>query len=360
MTDALVSASIKNNLTTPGQLSYWRDRLFKLGTPTDDQIKNNLDNILSNTTIKRACCLGGTDPNNFNVNVRIPLPENYTTGIPEINTKFGYIDKVVSVPSSMCKNLPTATGRADYTKPAKNNPTYNGPCDDFYDVYCANMLAFYNDEYTSTYPNQKPDNKKFVSQYKPECACFSPDATIPQSVNYGPLCFMAQNCNTANNDSGTVYLDYRSRGTCPSSLTICNQIVDLSGAQAGGNIVVSPEMKNECKSNGIDLDNSTVNTGGSQQNTGGGQTGGQTGGQSGSGKQDNTSNTNKDTTSKTTVEEEGNNWLDDLFGGLGSESEEEKEKQKTVVIIVVVVIGLLFLALLMWGMYKSYKVMRSK
>ena len=72
MTDALVSASIKNNLTTPDQITYWRNTLFQNGTPTDSQVLNSLNNILSDTTIKRACCLGGPDPNNFSVNVKFP------------------------------------------------------------------------------------------------------------------------------------------------------------------------------------------------------------------------------------------------------------------------------------------------
>src|SRR5277367_4239462 len=110
MIDALASTSIKNNMTSSDQIKYWRNALFQGGTPTDASVLSSLDRILSNTTIKRACCLGGSDPNNFTVNVRIPIPSDYSTNIPDINSQFGYIDKEVTVPASMCKGLPMSSG----------------------------------------------------------------------------------------------------------------------------------------------------------------------------------------------------------------------------------------------------------
>lgn len=188
-----------------------------MGTPTDDQIKNSLNNILSNTTIKRACCLGGTDPNNFKVNVRIPIPSDYSvSGVPKINTDIGYIDHVVTVPSSMCKNLPIKDeSLANYTKSSKTDSTYNQACDDFYSVYCANMKAFYNDENESVYAGKSPDLEKFAASYKPECACYIQD--VPKGVPYSPLCLMYTNCTAANNDAGSVYLDPVSRDTTKMS-----------------------------------------------------------------------------------------------------------------------------------------------
>jgi hypothetical protein len=321
MTDALASASIKNNMTSSDQIKYWRNTLFQNGTPSDSDVLGSLDRILSNTTIKRACCLRGPDPNNFSVNVRIPIPKDYSTDIPDINNKFGYIDKAVTVPASMCKGLQTASGTADYVKPDKNDPSYSGPCDDFYAVYCANMRAFYNDEYQSVYPGSTPDYNKFSLEYKPECACFNPNPTIPPGkLPYGPLCLMYPNCTAANNDRGVAYLDSMSRSKCPDSLTICNQVLDLSNSSAGGNIVVSPGLSNQCgmsSTSGSGNSSTTIDTSGSQSNqtngsttstTGGGTSsgstsgntsGGTTGGTSGSTTGSTTGSTSGGTTSNT-------------------------------------------------------------
>ena len=124
----------------------------------------------------------------------------------------------MTIPASMCNNLPTSSGSANYVKSAKNDPTYNGPCDDFYKVYCANMRAFYNDEYQAVYPGGTPDYNTFSIQYKPECACLNPNPSIPLNFPYGPACLMYPNCSTANNDRGVVYLDPASRKDCPASL----------------------------------------------------------------------------------------------------------------------------------------------
>lgn len=263
MTDALVSASIKNNMTSQEQIAYWRNILFSQGTPTDQQVKDALDQVLSNTTIKRACCLGGPNPNLFNVNVRIPLPNNYSADIPMINKNFGYIDKSVAVPSSLCKNLPSLQGSATYAKPS--SPDYSSPCDDFYTVYCANMRAFYNDEYQTTYPGKNPDSTSFSVDYKKECACYNPNPSFPPTF-LSPLCLLYPNCTKANSDQGQVYLDPLSRKPCPDNVTICQQVIDLSNASAGGNINVSPELNNQCGSqSGWSSSTTQINTNGSSQ-----------------------------------------------------------------------------------------------
>jgi hypothetical protein len=245
MTDTLVEASMKNNMTSKDQIAYWRGVLFSQGTPSDQDVKNALDQVLSNTTIKRACCLGSSNANanDFSVNVRIPIPKNYSSDIPQINKNFGYIDKTVRVPSKLCNGLTGPRGPEDYAKPT--SPDYSSPCDDFYNVYCANMRAFYNDEYQSTHPGKTPDSASFSVDYKKECACYNPNPGFPPTF-LSPLCLLYPNCTKANADQGQVYLDPLSRKPCPENVTICQQVIDLSNSSAGGNINLSPELNNKC------------------------------------------------------------------------------------------------------------------
>jgi len=271
-TDALADASIKNVLTSPDQIKYWRKTLFNQGTPTEKQILEGLDKILSKTTIKRACCLGGSNPNSFDVNVRIPIPKNYAGTIPDTNKKFGYIDKSIKVPSYMCTGLPGPNGLTNYVKP--NTADYSSPCDDFYSVYCANMRAAYNEEYQTAFPGKPPDPDLFSSEYKKECACLNPNPTFPPTF-LSPLCLMYPNCTKANNDLGYVYLDPLSRKPCPDNVTICQQVIDLSNTKAGGSLNISPELKNQCSSqSGSTINSTNIKTTGATQGNGNPVTGG--------------------------------------------------------------------------------------
>ena len=251
MTDALVKAGIKNNLTSPDQIRKWGNHISMgvSGTPTAPQIKTNLDNILSNTTIKRACCLGGDgrDPNNFRVNVRIPIPANYSSDIPKINKDFGYIDKSVMVPSSMCNGLPNRDGTNVLYEKKAYNVSKHSVCDDFYSVYCANMLDFYEEEYKTAYPGQTPDLEVFATTYKPECACYA--RPIPDYITFpvSPLCILHTGCTKPNNDIGKTYLDPSSRNqdNCPRELVICNQVVNFTDAQIAES-TISPTLIAKC------------------------------------------------------------------------------------------------------------------
>jgi hypothetical protein len=249
--DVLANTSIKNNLTSSEQLRYWRNSVLMSGrgTVSDNQIKDILDKTLENTTIKRACCLGGvsaTEPNTFAVRVRIPIPKDFTTPLPDVNKKFGFIDKIVNVPASLCTDLPNAGNPVTYKKPARSDTTYNRPCDDFYKLYCANMLAFYIDEHQAVYPGKKIDSELFAKDYKPECACFNLNSDFPPNVPLSPRCLQYTGCSNDFYDQGIAYLDFRSRERCPENITICSQVIDLSNTNVGGNINISAELKNTC------------------------------------------------------------------------------------------------------------------
>jgi hypothetical protein len=98
--DALAHASIKNNLTEQQNLDKWKDSsiLSKYASMSSTDAKNKLNTVLSNTTIKRACCLGSQRPNNtpvdyYTVPVKIPVPKNFSAqdGLSEMNEKYKFI-----------------------------------------------------------------------------------------------------------------------------------------------------------------------------------------------------------------------------------------------------------------------------
>ena len=249
--DALIDTSIKNNLTNPQQLRYWRNSILMAGRNIrDDNIARDiLDRTLSNTTVKRACCLGAassTDPRSFAVQVRIPIPRDFND-LSDTNRDFGFIDKIVNVPRTMCDSLQDSTGNnVRYARPNRSDTTYSRPCDDFYKLYCENMLAFYVDEYKRAHPGQKIDSELFATEYKPECACFNVNSDFPPNVPLSPRCLQYAGCRNDLSDQGLVYLDFRSRDRCPENITICSQVIDLSNTTAGGNINISAELQNTC------------------------------------------------------------------------------------------------------------------
>jgi len=267
--DALTYSEIRNNMTDNDSLDMWRGQLFTTsGTLTDKQVADKLDQILSSTTIKRACCLGnnliGDNTKPLKVNVRIPIPTGMTD-LPAINKKFGYYDRVVYVPRSMC---------GQYVKSDKRDVNYNNQCDDFYQLYCANMLDLFQSEKKAMGNNSSVDPVEFL-QYKPECACYNVYKQFQNNgVPLSPRCLMYPSCSDANNDTNSVYMDPLSRQQCPQNLnlTVCSQIVDLTGVGAGGNIGVSPELSNQCSSSGSNTGSNT-GSGGSNTGSGGSNTG---------------------------------------------------------------------------------------
>jgi hypothetical protein len=248
--DALAHAQIKNNMTNPEQLRYWTSTVLQgEGLVSEDEITNALDSILSNTTIKRACCLGGEDeddPTRFKVNVRIPIPTGLTPSDSR-HIDYGFIDKPIKVPKSFCKNVMSSDGKPrDYDKPDRRLGEYSKQCDDFYGVYCPNMMTFYMQETRADNPNASIDSGVFANFYKPECACYNILEPIPPKVNLSTRCLNFPQCDDTNGDQGITYLDMESRKKCPESYTICTQIANLSGTKAGNDVNVQNYLTNEC------------------------------------------------------------------------------------------------------------------
>ena len=95
--DALIYSSVDNNMT---ETSYI-DTLNQLLQPRSSLPVNNLqhtydqlNSLIDQTALKRACCLKQIDPtnlNNYSINVRLPMPSNYTPNSTEmslINNKY--------------------------------------------------------------------------------------------------------------------------------------------------------------------------------------------------------------------------------------------------------------------------------
>lgn len=249
--DSLALTSIKNNLTSTENLADLKSSILlsRYSALSDAQAKEILDKVMTNTTIKRACCLNsGNGP--YPVRVRIPIPYPETSdeykNLPDFNKKFGFIDKIIYVPASLCQNLDSPDGKVTYKKPDRLDSVYNRQCDDFYKLYCDNMLNFFIDENKQVYPATSPDPDVFAKDYKPECACYNLNTDFPKGVPISAKCLMYTGCSEERNDNGLVYLDPDSRKKCEGNYNICSQVIELGGLSAGGNINISPALRNQC------------------------------------------------------------------------------------------------------------------
>ena len=264
MTDALTYAVLQNIISpkfserSAWENSRWTSYKPEWGLGTGETTKTVSD-LLTQTTIKRACCKGEKDPNSpcptcYKINVRIPTPKKYDYEDPEgtdkIPKKYGYIDKTVYIPPSMCKyghcdpsyddkkyksTTPSdAKSLCQHGFTPKTDTNYTN-CDRFYDTYCDQILADYikinkitKDEiYQGKFPY--PEFRK----YKPECACYAPVPPVFKDFNIPPLCIMPGCTRKAN-----AYFDIDSRESKGCDIKICNQTIDLSDFDAGHDVIV--------------------------------------------------------------------------------------------------------------------------
>jgi len=251
--DALVYASIKNNLTSDKELEELRNtNVFKVPPKiwTNNRTKDlkALDDLLDKTTIKRSVCL-----NNPTVSVRIPIP---TGSDPyKEQKKFGYIDKDVKVP----ENLRAAVKAEGY---APNNDM----CNKFFHLYCKNTLKNYTDANKGYSRGEWP-------RVKPECACYGqvPSWLGKQTGTLPGTCWAPQCIPGAG-----AYMDLASQGNPNCNVQVCNQNIDLSDFKADE---IDANVQAKCNQSGASgqdnpFDDGSKTTGG--QTTGGQTTGGQT------------------------------------------------------------------------------------
>lgn len=197
-----------------------------IGVNESSDIKKISDK-LTDTTIKRACCSQprGSSDGTISIPVKIPIPTGFTQSggiLNPINNQFKYINKTVTMPSSVCP--------ASFTPNSANENSYTD-CDDFMDTYCTNV----KEEITKL--NNGVYSAALFNKYSPECACYGEkpagiDNTYPPKV-YMPSC---------DANSGA-YLDKNSR---TSQITV----VDCS---------VTNSFKDLVAGSGIDISNFKVN-----------------------------------------------------------------------------------------------------
>jgi hypothetical protein len=195
--------------------------------------QSDLNNIMNNTTIKRACCVKNTDDDNpdvYKINVKIPVPNDYDfsniQGEPQmlaLQQKLGYIDKEVKVPKSLCNSLSS------------------DKCDDFMFLYCNNAKQIFKNDINLA--GSVFSNDEFLI-YAKDCGCFNDPPEFMKNKNMSGLpktCYL-NGCDP--NNSG-VYLDKVSREK-PCNTTICSTIFNAENIKAGGSASLNNNVVQNC------------------------------------------------------------------------------------------------------------------
>lgn len=228
-TNALVHAYIRNNIHDADPL---RELAMKTGGNKDTQEQNNdqINSLLTDTIIKRACCMNKAGTANA-ISVKIPVPKGYNlnnSSNPTLQKKFNYITKSITVPTSYC------TSRyPDYTKGSES-------CNHFYEAYCQNEKAFYKKE------NGNRFDQIEWTDYNRECACYGD--INPGFEAYPGICYM-HGCS----DNNLVYFDNASRqvwnqtGVCP--LNLCQSIIEVGDIENNGEFNWDSSVVQNCTSN---------------------------------------------------------------------------------------------------------------
>jgi hypothetical protein len=231
--DALIYSSSNNSIPNENLHSYG---LFSImsNSPDPAHIDQYLNSILSQTSIKRACCMnkGKADASvsSYPVTIRIPTPENYDYGNnpnADIWKKYGYIEKTISVTPEICKLV---------------DPSYNynsSTCDDFMHLYCKNAKY----EFMKGLDGSAYTDADF-SKYRPECGCYGnkPDYISDSKVGGGvqPSCYLAE-CDITNTKT---YIPISSRTPCTANF--CSSLINFKDAQIGGKFDMSSKVVQNC------------------------------------------------------------------------------------------------------------------
>ena len=196
------------------------------------------DELLSNTTIKKACCVyngkTGTTDTTFNVNVKIPIPSDKpitdNMDFATVQRKFNFFNAQVKVPSSMCP--------VNYNWVKSGNvdiPT--DQCKNFMKLYCSNVKDTYK-KAIKAISNQNVDsvdNLEF-SRYSTECACYG-DPTEYVGPQSPPSCYV-QNC--LNSPAAFVF------DTTTCNATNCISVNNFNNINAGGGTNLNTNTTQNC------------------------------------------------------------------------------------------------------------------
>ena len=178
--DSSMYAQMRNNLTSKDLIDLGISSTYIAKAPDASKLNSYLDDILSNTTVKRACCTqnnkGKTTSDKISVLVRIPIPSSeYSYGdnpSADIWQNHGYIDKYINVPVSVCN-----TYGLDYN---------TNSCQDFMTLYCNNIKK----EFKSNLAQMKKSyTDADFAKFKPECSCYG-DKPSYINGNPPPVCYL--------------------------------------------------------------------------------------------------------------------------------------------------------------------------
>ncbi len=234
------NAKIYNKINNSDELETIASIYNYKNTNTDEQIIDSINEVLNETPLKLACCRR--------------LQSNNSTLYSSYN---GSLSPNVAVQNETLNKLNFQSN--SYTLPPNSCPAnlYGGSsdCDAFFGSYCANMYD---------YLQSKGFNDNDKLNIIPECACL-----FPPTVNQKPYASQPAVCyKNGCISSGKSYLDSSSRQTgtynaitCNS--TICQNIINASGIDAGGNVSINSTLNNQCgqqinaKTNNVENTNSS-------------------------------------------------------------------------------------------------------
>lgn len=235
--------NLTNIITDPSYYDYLRTLYQQYGSKSSQQVAYDLQNVLGNSSIKRACCLGLGDNDNIEVKIKIPVPEPEALSDPSsiragMYKKYNYFVKQIKVPSSLCnQNILGGEGKWE---PGSEN------CNLFYDVFCRNMLDRFNNANSQTKTSY---DSNIFNMYQSDCGCYGyVDPRLkPQSVPN--KCYM-KGCDLGMASRKILYLDPASREGSSCVLNVCNQILDASKNIVGGNYNINAMFKCDISSTG--------------------------------------------------------------------------------------------------------------
>jgi len=226
--EAKAYATINNYISDPNRLDYVYSQLQTVGSYGDDtQAQNKLNELLDNTTVKRACCKNhklGDPPKTVVESVRLPIPTgsvpSTTSATGKLQEQFKYMDMDVNVDISdqICGKFTKETDK----------------CDDFYATYCGNILGEYLD--INGIPKLRAEDYDKYPVYKKECGCYLP---IPPEwgVDPDPVC-MLQSCKSPG-----AYKDPRSRKSQ------CNMVLCAVNLTVNGEKINSLDLSDSVSQN---------------------------------------------------------------------------------------------------------------
>jgi len=247
--NALIYTSIQNNI--PQSDPRFNKLVTKLGLTSGEAnvVSNQIDNILSETTLKRACCIANQKGPNYSnqsadgkyigIDVKIPTPPNYeysNDSMGSTQKKFGYINTKMYIPKEMCNQV-----GIDLTNPNNNVDS----CNKFFGAYCENQKYFYNLENSGEY-----NANEFFNYSNYECPCYADYPprffSDPGAENGGGVCYLP-NC-ALDTGGQLVYFDPASQAVnnvCTAN--ICSQINTTVAAEAMGQGTINISSENTMK-----------------------------------------------------------------------------------------------------------------